>query len=193
VRELGESQVFKQQDSNCHQNALVGAYFSDDLELFAEGYYRAAALLVSEVDKGEPSNILVYPICFLYRHFVEIALKEIIARGEMLRHSVQRNKAKNHGLSLDTASKLVKEHLGSSFSDEAKRTIQEISNIDATSQFFRYTTSRKGNQFIPDHYVIGLGALKKKMVGVHDELMGAIIGLGEYLEIDAKIDQEYAK
>jgi hypothetical protein len=199
MRDLRKSHVFKQQNCNWRKNALVGDYFSSDLELYIEGYYSAATLLLDKIETGEPSNILVYPICFLYSHFIEIALKEIIARCERLRQSramhksFEIKKAKTHKLSslLNNANKLVREAFDTPFSEEIKQTIQEINNADPTSEMFRYATSKKGDHFFPEHDVIGLGTLKEKMARVHDELKGALIGLDEYLKTQAEINLEH--
>lgn len=173
-------------------NALVGDVFSFDLGLYIDGFYRAAVLLVDEVDKGAPSNSLVYPICFLYRHFIEIALKEIIIRCEKLQHKTETKKRVRHELLplLKTADKLVKNQFGGSFPEEIKQIIEEINSFDDKSDFFRYATCRKGKHFLPNHDVIGLGTLKQKMSKVHDQLKGALIGLKEYLDIQAQIEQE---
>lgn len=194
MRGLGRTRVFKKENRDWHRNALVGSYFSFDLELYVEGFYSAANLLMDEIDKGQPSNTLVYPICFLYRHFIEIALKEIIARCGRLGHNVKTSKVKNHKLErlLNLADKLVKEHFDTSFPEEIKRIILEINNVDPTSEVFRYATSKKGDHFFPSHDVIGLGTLKEKMARVHDELKGTLIGLDEYLKTEAEIKREYA-
>ncbi len=44
-----------------------------------EGYRRGARLLVEHVDEhARDQDFLVYPIMFLYRHHIELALKNII-------------------------------------------------------------------------------------------------------------------
>lgn len=196
MNDLKNTDVFKPQSRNWHRNALVGSYFSDDLGLYVDGFYRAANILVDSLDKGEPSNILVYPVCFLYRHFIEIALKEIISRCLRLdRSGLTRNLRRllgGHDLGrlLNKADKLVKNSFPTSFSDEVKNTILEIYNIDPGSDFFRYHASKNGDYFLSAPNVIGLGTLKEKMSGIHDELKGALIGLDEYLKIEAEIEAE---
>jgi len=189
---LEKRRVFKRDNRKTHRNALVGSYFSNDLGLYVDGFYRAANILVDSLDKGEPSNILVYPICFLYRHFIEIALKEIIARCERLECSDESIKTLNHNLEelLKTADKMIIKHSPTPFSEVVKQTIREFYDVDPNSDFFRYHTSKNGDRFLPNHDVIGLGNLKEKMSVVHDELKGAIIGLGEYLNIEAEIKAE---
>lgn len=195
MKDLRKSRVFKEENRDWHLNALVGSYFGSDMRLYAEGYYLGANLLVDETNEGNPSNILVYPICFLYRHFIEIALKGIIERFGRLGYNVEIDQIrKTHDLAtlLNIAGKLTKEHLYTSFSGEAEQTIREMNNVDPKSQAFRYTTTKKGDQFFPDHDVVGLGTLKDKMAKVYDELLGTLIGLDEELNIETEIRQEYA-
>lgn len=194
MKELRKSGIFKEGQRSWHRNALIGSYFSSDLRSYSEGYYLAAKLLVDKTDKGNPSNILVYPICFLYRHFIEIALKAIIWRCLQLGHTVKNYSEGAHNLEtlLAFASDLTKKLFGSSFSQESEETIRELNNIDPDSQVFRYTRPKKGNHFFPEHSVIGLGTLKNRMSKVYDELLGTLIGLDEELDIQAQINQESA-
>ena len=50
-----------------------------------EGYRRAAQILVEAVGEEErDQDFLVYPIVFLYRHYIELALKDFIRRAPYL-------------------------------------------------------------------------------------------------------------
>jgi len=56
--------------------------FSDFLignwSFFADGYKLAADRLVDQVEGNPPEDCLIAPILFLYRHWVELKLKELI-------------------------------------------------------------------------------------------------------------------
>jgi len=184
MNDLRKSRVFGIESRNWHLNALVGSYFSLDMRLYAEGYYLGANLLVGEINKGGPSNVLVYPICFLYRHFIEIALKGIIEGFSGLGYSVELDRIRRtHDLAtlLDVTGNMVRKHFETSLSEDTKKTILEINGIDPKSQVFRYSVSKRGDQFFPNHDVIGLGTLKNKMTRVYDELLGTLIGIDEEL------------
>ena len=48
---------------------------------YANGYKKAALILIDEYQKStDPTlyNLLSYPILFIYRHFTELLLKEIL-------------------------------------------------------------------------------------------------------------------
>src|SRR4051812_21456846 len=53
--------------------------------IYALGYKEAADTLVSHVnDRGRNQDTLVYPIVFLYRQYLELALKDLIREGRSL-------------------------------------------------------------------------------------------------------------
>ena len=64
-----------------YNNACVN-WFHDPLELYATAYKEAAEKLVKDViTSRRQRDTLVYPIVFLYRHYIELRLKEIIRAG----------------------------------------------------------------------------------------------------------------
>ena len=53
--------------------------------LMHPGISRRQNLLVETVLKtGQRTDTLIYPVAFLYRHYLELRLKEIIVQGRML-------------------------------------------------------------------------------------------------------------
>lgn len=68
-------------------NACVGWVQSrpHDMHGYVEGYRKAAvALFESVVASNESPDYLVFPLTFLWRHHVELGLKDIIAAGRQL-------------------------------------------------------------------------------------------------------------
>jgi len=70
-----------------------------------EGYVRGAQILVRAVGEEErDQDFLVYPIVFLYRHYVELLLKEIIKRAPYLTDrelsEAEKRHLENHRLDL---------------------------------------------------------------------------------------------
>ncbi|HHS8916416.1 TPA: hypothetical protein ACTVMT_005267, partial [Escherichia coli] len=46
---------------------------------YTEGYRRAADILINHIDEsGRDQDFLVYPVLFLYRHHLELLIKQII-------------------------------------------------------------------------------------------------------------------
>ena len=70
-----------------HLNARVAMALLDRRQMtpYIEGYRTAAAaLLDSAADRGAIVDFLIFPISFLWRHHLELALKQIIAVGRQL-------------------------------------------------------------------------------------------------------------
>jgi hypothetical protein len=80
--------------SDWHNNACLN-YGNDVTRNYIDGYKKAADKLVNDMDSH--IDLLVYPIVFLYRHHVEISLKEMIESGDFLL-GTKFNKTKTHGL-----------------------------------------------------------------------------------------------
>ncbi len=71
-------------DGNWWHNAHLDFYHIN-WNLYALGYKDAADILVQFVLKAPgQQDMLVYPIVFLYRQYIELRLKEIIKKGEAL-------------------------------------------------------------------------------------------------------------
>lgn len=65
-------------------NACVG-FAKCEWDLYARGYKRAADLLVSHIDaSGGDQDVLVYPILFMYRHYFELRLKQLVRDATVL-------------------------------------------------------------------------------------------------------------
>jgi hypothetical protein len=71
-------------------------------DAYASGYLAAANLLVETIlEKEQRADTLIYPAALLYRHYLELRLKEIIVQGgELLAQQRDLNAPKSgrHGL-----------------------------------------------------------------------------------------------
>src|SRR6266849_9877987 len=80
-----------------HNNACLNVMHGYDQIGYTEGYRRGARLLVEYVaENARDQDYLVYPIIFLYRHHIELALKNIIVRGPYLIDRVLTDAEKKH-------------------------------------------------------------------------------------------------
>lgn len=62
--------------------AHLGYYYSDEIYMYMGGYLHAARLLAQSVHLTKKNvDQSVYPIIFLYRHYIELSLKSLIIRG----------------------------------------------------------------------------------------------------------------
>lgn len=61
------------------QNNACLNYLPDHGTAYTEGYRRAADILINHIDDtGRDQDFLVYPVLFLYRHHLELLIKQVI-------------------------------------------------------------------------------------------------------------------
>ncbi len=126
------------------------------LAAYADGYSRAAGLLIDAAEEGRlllhPDNLL-YPIVFLYRHSVEIRLKLIIAAASYhLTGSIDFDSLhKTH--SLHRLWNRARELVGEAHPDaadlplgDAERVLLQLHRLDPHSTAFRYSLTKNGKR-----------------------------------------------
>ena len=132
---------------------------------YTEGYRRGAVRLVEHiVEKHRDQDFLVYPIIFLYRHHIELALKRMIARTPHLLErplsDVEKQHLGKHRLDwlwqdLKPILAAIAEAAGWSPLDSADVEgvddyIRQLSSLDPDSFCFRYWHSKKGSRSLPE-------------------------------------------
>jgi hypothetical protein len=114
------------------------------------GYKLAADILVKyleDCNSGSQQDALVFPIAFLYRHFVEIALKDVLATigydGNLVGFGHDTGK-----LWTECKSQLETVNLLSQLEPDRVRGFEDfldhIKDVDSSSFSFRYDSDRKG-------------------------------------------------
>jgi hypothetical protein len=160
--------------------------------VYALAYYEAAQrLLQSILNNGNFADYDGYPILFLFRHYVELTLKEVVSLTEriarMERIELSQFKFATHNLATlleasDRNLELLKETLGLNdqpFDKQTKDLILDLSGFDQRSDAFRYPVDKEGNLFFPDHFLVGLPEVARNMEYIHHSL----INLTEYLMV----------
>ncbi len=117
--------------------------------LFAEGYHEAAEQLYTSwhASGGYPDSV-VFPMVFLYRHYVELRIKELIQRAVLLL-ALPSEWPAVHGLVKlwDFLRPLLEQIWPTPPSREiinATRLIQELAALDNKSMVFRYPSDKEG-------------------------------------------------
>lgn len=119
-----------------------------DWESYIYGYKNAADVLVNHVEHGTGHDLLVYPIMFLYRQYLELAIKSLIIK------TVRQQSIKNiHNLKelwKDCEKNLLIVHpelIDEKHTDmeQVARLIKEFCDIDPKSDAFRYPIDTSGN------------------------------------------------
>ncbi|WP_027156748.1 hypothetical protein [Methylobacter luteus] len=162
-------------DKDWKANACLN-WSLDTMGLYIEGYREAADKLVHDVvESGTNQDILVFPISFLYRQYIELQLKHIIRESRIFleegasfpeHHRI--NDLWNTANSL--MARIIKDHDQSINDYITKEDIQAIKTIitefvkvDPESFAFRYPKDKKGNKNLEGIEHINLRKLHDQM------------------------------
>jgi len=126
----------------------------------------------------------VLPAAFLYRHYLELKLKEIICRGQRLCGGNASLPAGHELLSLWKRARPFLEEL---WPEQDRMALAVVENcvtrfdqVDRLSQDFRYPTDRKGSETLRSLARVDIRNLKRVMAGVAGFLDGCVDGI-DYL------------
>jgi hypothetical protein len=114
---------------------------------YVEGYRRAAVTLFESLEHTRQSpEYMVWPLAFLWRHFIELSLKDIIATGRVLQGDEARFPAHHQ---LGKLWKEAREQIEaiSGALDEFKHveaSIGEFERLDPKADGFRYPLAKNG-------------------------------------------------
>jgi hypothetical protein len=165
-------------------NAVVGK--ADDYA-YSEGYRLAGRIVADHViQKPLDADFLVYPIVFLYRHYVELQLKRLIPMGALLVNQViDRNRLLKHPLDelwalFEPILQEAAQGTGAATPEEIEGLswyVSELNKFDPGSFSGRYPLDRQGVPYIDNrkHPAINIGVLAEGM----ERLTGYLFGLGE--------------
>ncbi len=178
------SSLFVSSDINCRHNALIyHGYYRDNFGIM--GYKDAADILVERVLSTEMNqDTLIYPIGFLYRHYLELLLKNIIVNGSRLAGNGQIN-ANGHKLDIlwANAKSIIHdlcEDPGCPEEQNTDNVIAEFMRADASSQEFRYEKDKKGNKCLKEIEIIDIKHFSESInqIGTFLEGISALIDHG---------------
>lgn len=128
------------------RSGRVAGSGADGWCLYASGYKRAAELLVEHVRTTYELNTVVFPILFLYRHYLEVILKEIIGYARYL-DATPEGAPGGHGLDKlwAEAKALIRRHARDVPAPVLARLdvlIAQLSNLDSSSEGTRYPITK---------------------------------------------------
>jgi hypothetical protein len=162
-------------DKDWKANACLN-WSNDTIGLYIEGYREAADKLVHDVvNSGTNQDILVFPISFLYRHYIELQLKHIIRESRIFLEEGA-SFPEHHRIDdlWNTANSLmariIKDH-DKSINDyitkvdiqAIKTIITEFARVDPESFSFRYPKDKKGARNLVGIQYINLRKLQGQM------------------------------
>ena len=185
---------------NPHLNACLN-FTHDKLNLYATGYRTAAQLLVSYVqDHGYHIDTLVYPIVFLYRHYLELRLKELIREGRRLIDHAEPFPKKHY---LDYLWRLCRQVIEKALPEESKNQevleimdeyIKQFAELDDESFAFRYPMKKDESPSLPENLRhINIEQFSRAMERVANFLDAASTAISVYSGYKAEMDAECAE
>ena len=192
-------QVFAPALEDWYYNARVN-YLHNRVGLlgfYSDGYKQAADLLVKHaMEHRDALDLLIYPICSHYRHYLELIMKGLIAKGSRLLKGKYDYSNRHHDLRTlwkqcrELLQKLVdsvtREEL-----DAVEETVVQIATVDPRGQAFRYIETKEGTSSIPNSIRhINVRNLMEVMERVGNFLEGADGCLFAAIEHDNEMREE---
>lgn len=174
----------------------------NDFGVFARGYLYAASKLAEDLlARPRFADYDAYPIVFLYRHALELSLKNVIYRSALLTafkrfDDIDTSLYNNHRLTplSEKAAAILRrlfpdDEILEHIVDSMLIIASEFSDIDPDSYAYRYPIDKQGNPSTNPDQVINLEALHRTMKELFENL--AIIDFG--LDVETAKAREVGK
>jgi len=161
---------------------------AEGLSIYSQGYKDAADRLVEYAQTDSTSiNLIVFPILFLYRHYIELALKEIILTATQYLKK-EHSTINSHNLSQlwKETKKLISEADLNIPKDDivaVENQISQFHELDKSSMTFRYPVDKQGNIFKNLSDYINIENVREILDGLHAWCFGLVCMLGEYEDV----------
>lgn len=161
--------------SRGYDDAWTNYKILDKWDLYTEGFKKAGFYLINDIinninsdERATDIDEVIYPICFLFRHYVEIRIKSIFVEyyGDDKTNKII--KSCSHGLEdmWRYLEKIYRDKYGKDIKEEnieqIKSYILEFNSSDPNSFAFRYPTTKKGDESLKLSR-ISYSNLKEKM------------------------------
>lgn len=178
-------------DSDWHNNACLN-YMPDHGTAYIEGYRRAADILIRHIDEtARDQDFLVYPVVFLYRHHIELQIKQVtgLAR-QLLRDDELRDSDKvTHNLNSlwETARKAIlqaDDTLSHSDFTRVSAVVKALNEADLRATAFRYARTREGGRSLEGVHYINTRRFGEQMAAASDDLDAIDYGLRYLLDFE---------
>lgn len=166
-------------------NACIN-WYHDPTELYIIGYKEAGDLLVESVaNRRGMADSLIFPIVFLYRHYIELRLKSLLHDGCRLLDLEYKQKSEHQLLKLWPK---VRDILVELWPDDDKsqleamdRLIMQFEQVDPRSTTFRYPKDFEGkNSLKIEMERVNLRNLKEVVGAMSTVLEGSAAAISEY-------------
>jgi hypothetical protein len=172
-------QVFAEAD-DWWMNACIN--WGGGPQVYLAGYRRAGEILVAEVARNQhDADVLVYPIVFCYRQYLELLLKDTLAEARRY-FTIDDTVPAKHSLLLFWLP--LRQLLARRWSDAENEldtvqdALRQFDSVDQLSFAFRYATTSKGDPSLPKEMLrINLRNLSEVVTRVGTFLEACATGL----------------
>ena len=132
------------------QHDSIIANKRDEWYHYSFGYLKAAEIIESDLIKNPiDRDFLIYPLIYLYRHYLEIVMKDIIIiTNKLLGYSGFTPKGGHDLMRLWNESQNILKEFYDDYPEPAssiEEKIKEFYNVDIKSDNFRYPIDKKGD------------------------------------------------
>ena len=187
-------ELFKS-ETDWWNNACLN-FCHDGWGLHSIGYKEAADILVKQVtEKQRYQDALIYPIVFLYRQYLQLAIKDLIRCGNKLL-DICETFPKTHNINQlwNACSKLLSRISPGDSENEIKeisRLLEQFCKVDPTSEAFRYPEDKNGNPSLPGIKHINIRNMSEVINKISVILEGADALIYEYLSCKRGMNEIY--
>ena len=163
-------------------------FLTDGWSLYSMGYKDAADILVSQVEQEKHhQDTLIYPIIFLYRQYLELAIKDLIRDARKLL-DINEPFPQTHSIDRlwDICIDLLNQVSPGDSEDairQIKRLTDEFCIVDPTATAFRYPEDKKGKPSLQGISSVNLRNVKEVIGKIAVILDGAGAMIKEYQSI----------
>jgi len=187
-----ESDRLFNQDATCIGDSARLNYGVSPAYLYATGYREAARIVAKYAcESRNDKDVLVFPVAYLYRHHVELVLKDLKSTALYLTDRTQSDRP-NHELMplwndlrplLQEVEAFPKEEL-----DGVTAYVQQLHEIDPKGEAFKFSTTKNGKPLLADKTQIHIRTLAEAM----EKLASYLDFIGSRLELlsDRKAETE---
>lgn len=161
-------------------------WYNDPTELYIVGYKEAADSLVDSIANRKGSaDSLIFPIVFLYRHYVEIRLKSLLHDGSRLLDRDYKQKSEHQLSKLWPKVRSILDELWPNEEGEDLKAmdslIAQFEEVDPQSTTFRYPKDFDGNNSLKlDVPRVNLRNLAEVVGAMSIILEGSVGAISEY-------------
>ena len=182
---------------NDYSNVTVGRHFTNDVS-YIIGYWEAGDVLVdTAITLYHPKkDRLFFPICYNYRQFIELCIKQLILDAEDIYLLLEANNMQNKNCDQRFSEKIDKTHsietllnwlitilrclTEEGISKEIIKSILEYHKMDKTGQKFRYPKSKQNLPHFEQREDFDLEKIRDAVKNIGNYLMGVDAYLYEF-------------